>query len=188
MVVNFKEALRSAPRGHRGAETPQEAAHTSATCERCGKEGYVHYHAFEFKEPDQSIICSECDEDPPRPDGPISGLLHDFGQQLGAVRRHAQAEGHSVDAAGVIDSYDRTLHPVMHGRRPHDLVERHGKPAVIVATGGCFFALEGLAFVAIALAGDAGAWPVVGWFAVLAALSAGVALALDESRGGGRGE
>lgn len=110
-----------------------------------------------------------------RPDGPLTGLLHDFDQRLAAVRRHADAEGHAVDARAVLDSYDRVLHPVMHGRRPHDLVERHGKPAVIVGAGAGFFAVEGLGFVAIALAGDAGAWPVVAWFAALAVLSLGAA-------------
>jgi hypothetical protein len=118
-----------------------------------------------------------------RPDGALSGLLYDFDQRLAAARRHAAAEGHAVDARAVLDSYDRVLHPVMHGRRPHDLVDRHGKPATIVACGGGFFAVEGLAFAAIALAGDAGAWPVVAWFAALAVVSVAVALRLDESRG-----
>lgn len=61
-----------------------------------------------------------------RPDGPISGILFDYGLQLRAAGRHALAEGHDVGTRTVLDSYDRTLHPWMHGRRPHDLAERYG--------------------------------------------------------------
>lgn len=117
------------------------------------------------------------------PDGPVSGLLYEYDQRLAAARRHTQAEGYAVDASTVLDSYDRVLHPVMHGRRPHDLVERHGKPAAIAAVGGGFFAVEGLAFVAIGLAGRSDAWPPVAWFAALALLAVVVAALLDESRG-----
>ena len=59
-----------------------------------------------------------------RPNGPISGLLWEYGKQLNAARTHAAAEGHSTDGRMILDSYDRTLHPWIHGRRPADLAER----------------------------------------------------------------
>jgi hypothetical protein len=110
-----------------------------------------------------------------RPDGPLTGLLHDFDQRVDAVRRHAAAEGHAVDPRVVLDSYDRTLHPFMHGRRPPELVERHGKPAVIAATGGGFFVLEAVGFAGVALTGRGDAWPPVAWCLVLAVVLLGVA-------------
>ena len=58
-----------------------------------------------------------------RPDGAISGLLWEYDQQLNAARTHAAAEGHSPDTLSILDSYDRTLHPWMHGRRPADLAD-----------------------------------------------------------------
>lgn len=59
-----------------------------------------------------------------RPDGPLTSLLFEFSQQLAAAERHAAAEGHSADARTVLESYDRTLHPWMHGRRPEDIAEK----------------------------------------------------------------
>ena len=59
-----------------------------------------------------------------RPDGPLSGVLYDYGQRLTAARTHAVAEGHPTDARTILDSYDRTLHPWLHGRRPVDLAAR----------------------------------------------------------------
>lgn len=60
-----------------------------------------------------------------RPDGPISGLLYDLSRRHRAARRHALAEGyHDVPLKSVFVGYDRTLHPWMHGRRPHDIAER----------------------------------------------------------------
>ena len=61
-----------------------------------------------------------------RPDGPISGILYDHSCRLAASDNHALVEGHAVHARTVLDSYDRALHPWMHGRRPHDLAERYG--------------------------------------------------------------
>lgn len=59
-----------------------------------------------------------------RPDGPISGLLYEYSRRLSAASNHAVAEGHDVTGMTVLDGYDRTLHPWMHGRRPADLAER----------------------------------------------------------------
>lgn len=59
-----------------------------------------------------------------RPDGPLSGLMYDYSQQLRAAGRHAAAEGHPATARTVLESYDRTLHPWMHGRRPEELAEK----------------------------------------------------------------
>lgn len=53
----------------------------------------------------------------------LSDLLAEYGRQLETVDRHAAAEGHSVDGLRVLESYDRALHPWMHGRRPADLAE-----------------------------------------------------------------
>jgi len=44
--------------------------------------------------------------------------------QMAAVRVHVAAEGIDVDGRVVLDSYDRTLHPWMYGRRPEDLARR----------------------------------------------------------------
>jgi len=56
-----------------------------------------------------------------RPDGALSGLLWDYSQRVAAVNRHAAAEGVDVGPRTVLESYDRTLHPIMHGRRFEDL-------------------------------------------------------------------
>lgn len=57
------------------------------------------------------------------PDGSLSSVMWQHDLQLGACRRHAHAEGMDVQTMTVLDSYDRTLHPWMHGRRPHDIAE-----------------------------------------------------------------
>lgn len=62
-----------------------------------------------------------------RPDGPLSSVMYEYSQQLGAAGGHAAAEGHAVGARTVLESYDRTLHPWMHGRRPTDLAEQARK-------------------------------------------------------------
>lgn len=62
--------------------------------------------------------------EPDRPTGPISGLFYEYTQQIQAAATHASAEGHSIGARTVLESYDRTLHPWMHGRRPDDLAEK----------------------------------------------------------------
>jgi hypothetical protein len=59
-----------------------------------------------------------------RPDGPFSRIFWKYDRQLRAAGRHAAAEGTSVGAREVLESYDRALHPWMHGRRPHDIYER----------------------------------------------------------------
>lgn len=58
--------------------------------------------------------------------GPLSGILHGYHLRVRAVRRHVQAEGYEdhVPTMTILTSYDRTEHPWLHGRRPHDLVER----------------------------------------------------------------
>ena len=59
-----------------------------------------------------------------KPDGAISGILYQHDRQLRAVENHGAAEGHAVGTREVLDSYDRALHPWIHGRRPHDLIAR----------------------------------------------------------------
>lgn len=60
-----------------------------------------------------------------RPDGAISGLLYDYELRVSAVGRHAAAEGATTTTTHrVLDSYDRTLHPWMHNRRPADIARR----------------------------------------------------------------
>ena len=69
-----------------------------------------------------------------RPDGPVSGILYDHSLQLHAGENHVIAEGHVVDARTVLESYDRVLHPWIHGRRPHDFAERYGEPILTTST------------------------------------------------------
>lgn|GEM_PF-4265059 len=57
-------------------------------------------------------------------DGPLSGLFFEFDCRLAAVDAHGAAEGIDVQGRVALDSYDRVLHPWMHGRRPADLLER----------------------------------------------------------------
>lgn len=59
-----------------------------------------------------------------RPDGPLSGLFYDFTVRVNVGRNHAIAEGHEFVDRAVLEGYDRTLHPWMHGRRPQDLADR----------------------------------------------------------------
>lgn len=61
-----------------------------------------------------------------RPRGPLSSVVWEFNRQLAAAQKHAAAEGKTVSARTVLESYDRTLHPWMHGRRPSDLAEKYG--------------------------------------------------------------
>lgn len=73
-----------------------------------------------------------------KPSGPLTGLLYEFDQQLQAAGTHAAAEGHSVGARTILESYDRTLHPWMHGRRAYDLVERYDIPTTLLGfLGSC---------------------------------------------------
>lgn len=58
-----------------------------------------------------------------RPTGALSGLMYYYSMQLSAASSHAAAEGSDVGARTVLESYDRTLHPWMHGRRPQDLAD-----------------------------------------------------------------
>jgi len=53
--------------------------------------------------------------------GPMVSIMLKHDRQLRAARSHATAEGHSVDTLCVLESYDRQLHPWIHGRRPTDL-------------------------------------------------------------------
>ena len=54
----------------------------------------------------------------------LSDLLREHGRRAEAIERHGAAEGQSVDVATALESYDRVLHPWMHGRRPVDLAAR----------------------------------------------------------------
>ena len=56
-----------------------------------------------------------------KPDGALTGLLYELDQQQQAADNHMAAEGHNAQTVTVLDSYDRTLHPWMHGRRPPDI-------------------------------------------------------------------
>lgn len=62
-----------------------------------------------------------------RPDGALAGILYDFNRQLSAAGGHAAVEGHPVSSRQILDSYDRVLHPWMHGRRPSDLADALSK-------------------------------------------------------------
>ena len=57
-----------------------------------------------------------------RPTGPMSGLMYEYSRQIHSVKRHAAAEGTAVSMHTTLTSYDRTLHPWLHGRRPEDLL------------------------------------------------------------------
>ena len=69
-----------------------------------------------------------------RTDGSISGLMYDYSRRLSAGENHATVEGHEIDTQTVLESYDRALHPWMHGRRPHDLAERYGESILTTPT------------------------------------------------------
>jgi len=58
-----------------------------------------------------------------RPDG-VRGLLFDLHRQSTAVAHHQFAEGADVQARTVFESYDRQLHPWLHGRRPADIAAK----------------------------------------------------------------
>jgi len=62
-------------------------------------------------------------ERPERPDGAVSGLLHDQSVRLAAARTHAAHEGHDVDIGAVLEGYDRALHPWIRGWRPGEIRE-----------------------------------------------------------------
>lgn len=91
-------------------------------------------------EPRRDRLGTPVDE---QPDGPLSGMFYRYTLELNAALIHAAHEGHSVDPEAVLDSYDRNLHPWMHGRRPHDLAERYGDQleALGFAIGVCLGAL-----------------------------------------------
>jgi len=57
-------------------------------------------------------------------DGGLSGLFFGCDCQLAAADVHGAAEGIDIQASVVLDSYDRVLHPWMHGCRPENLLER----------------------------------------------------------------
>jgi len=77
------------------------------------------------RERDRVVVVSDHRiADGERPDGPLSGMLYDASQQCRAAGRHCAAEGHPADIRTVIESYDRALHPWLHGRRFHDIKER----------------------------------------------------------------
>lgn len=52
-----------------------------------------------------------------RPDGPISGLFHDYDRRLRAAHTHECFEGYSVGPRTILEGYDRALHPWMRGWR-----------------------------------------------------------------------
>ena len=58
------------------------------------------------------------------PNGTLSELLYEYNLQLQATDRHAAIEGKSVDNHIVLESYDRVLHPWVHGRRPLDIAKK----------------------------------------------------------------
>ncbi|GGL55041.1 hypothetical protein [Halocalculus aciditolerans] len=64
------------------------------------------------------------DEETEPPSRAISGLLWEYGQQMNAASTHMAAEGVEIKGLTVLESYDRVLHPWMHGRRPHEIYER----------------------------------------------------------------
>ena len=59
-----------------------------------------------------------------RPDGGLSGLWHDNLLRLNVAQNHVFAEGKEVQVRAVLVGYDRAEHPIMHGRRVHDLIKR----------------------------------------------------------------
>lgn len=56
--------------------------------------------------------------------GGFVAIMRQHQRQIDAVENHTTAEGYAVETAVVLDSYDRALHPWIHGRRPYDLVAR----------------------------------------------------------------
>lgn len=61
---------------------------------------------------------------PETPDGPLTSTFHKYDTWVVAASTHAAVEGSEVDVQVILDSYDRAVHPWMHGRRFHDLVEK----------------------------------------------------------------
>jgi len=59
-----------------------------------------------------------------RPDSIIGGVIWDKQRQCIAVGSHAAAEGKEISIRTTLESYDRTLHPWIHGRRPADIAEK----------------------------------------------------------------
>ncbi|GGN84541.1 hypothetical protein [Haloarcula pellucida] len=59
-----------------------------------------------------------------RPDSILGGMFWDWGRRFRAVSVHLHAEGGDVHPRAVIEGYDRALHPIMHGRRPHDIAQK----------------------------------------------------------------
>lgn len=53
----------------------------------------------------------------------IPSLLIDYVEQYASARRHARAEGIDLESIDVLESYDRNVHPWMHGRRPADIAD-----------------------------------------------------------------
>jgi len=54
----------------------------------------------------------------------ILKLMQQYSNQLATVENHTAAEGYATPNIVVLDSYDRTLHPWLHGRRPADIIEK----------------------------------------------------------------
>ena len=59
-----------------------------------------------------------------QPDGSLSSIVYEYHICVAAASTHCRHEGIQPDVEAVLDSYDRALHPWMHGRRPHDLARR----------------------------------------------------------------
>lgn len=59
-----------------------------------------------------------------RPEGPMSGMLHDSMLRLNVGKNHCFAEGYDAPSRAILTGYDRTEHPWMHGRRAHDLAAK----------------------------------------------------------------
>ena len=58
-----------------------------------------------------------------RPDG-IRALLFDLHRHHAAVANHQAFEGAEVQVSTALESYDRQLHPWLHGRRPADIAAK----------------------------------------------------------------
>ena len=59
-----------------------------------------------------------------RPDGPLSTLLYNAYVRHNVGLNHCFAEGCDLPRAAVLEGYDRTEYPWIHGRRPHDLARK----------------------------------------------------------------
>lgn len=100
---------------------PHPHAGGGGRCVSCG--GYLP----EEIEDDTGVYCPNCGtgqlvtDGGQRPTGGLVEIMRSYDRQITAAQRHATAEGHPVEPLTVLESYDRVLHPWIHGRRPHDI-------------------------------------------------------------------